>query len=53
VLKGGITTNDPNMLLLIGTVIGNIATMAGGVAAYWFGTSKSSSDKNKIIQGQQ
>lgn len=49
VLTGNIKTSDPNMLLLIGTVIGNISSMGMVVVGYWYGTSKGSSDKDKTI----
>lgn len=48
-----ITTNDTQALLLIGTAYGAVATNAGNVVSYWFGTSKSSADKDKQISTLQ
>lgn len=49
VLYGQIKATDPNMLLLIGNISGGWQSLAIGVSAYWFGTTKSSADKDKII----
>ena len=49
VLTGSIKTTDANMLLLIGTVLGNISSMAMVVVGYWYGTTKGSGDKDKTI----
>lgn len=49
VLTGNIKTNDPNILLLIGTIIGNISSMGMVVVGYWYGTTKGSADKDKTI----
>jgi hypothetical protein len=45
-----ITTTDTQALLLIGTAYGAVATNAGNVVSYWFGTSKSSADKDATIK---
>lgn len=49
-VNGMIKTIDPILLTTIGTVLGNLNTLSGGVAAYWFGTTKSSSEKDKTIK---
>lgn len=49
VLTGNIKTADPQILLLIGNVSGGVQTLAGVVVTYWFGSTKSSSDKDKTI----
>lgn len=50
ILSDKITTNDTQALLLIGTAYGAVASAAGSVVSYWFGTSKSSSDKDATLQ---
>lgn len=50
VLSGEIKTADAQMLLLIGNVTGSAQTFAGVVVAYWFGTTRGSGDKDKVIQ---
>ena len=50
ILTDKIATTDTQALLLIGTAYGAVATNAGNVVSYWFGTSKSSSDKDATIQ---
>lgn len=47
IFSGSVKTQDPQMLLLIGTAFGNVSTLAGGVVAYWFGTTKGSADKDR------
>jgi len=49
VLSGKIQTSDPNMLLLIGNVTGYTNALATMVAAYYYGSSKSSRDKDTTI----
>lgn len=49
IVTGQIKTNDANMLLLIGTVFGAASSYAGNVVNYHFGSSKTSSDKDKTI----
>ena len=40
---------EPEMIGLIGTVVGYLAAKAEQVASYYFGSSQSSSDKTKIL----
>jgi hypothetical protein len=47
--SGGVKTDDPNLLVLFGSVLGELRAMSGQVVAYWFGTSKSSTEKDKLI----
>lgn len=49
IFSGKIDTTNQTMLLQIGTAYGSVSTMAGGISAYWFGTSKSSSDKDRVL----
>lgn len=53
IFSGNIKTQDQNTLLLIGTAYGAVSSLAGQVCSYWFGTSKTSSDKDKVIASQQ
>lgn len=49
IFGGFVKTNDQNVLLLIGTAYGSVSTFAGSVVAYWFGSNKTSADKDKQI----
>ena len=49
ILSDRITTSDTQALLLIGTAYGAVATNAGAIVSYWFGTSKTSAEKDKQI----
>lgn len=49
ILADKITTTDTQALLLIGTAFGAVAAQAGSVVNYYFGTTKGSSDKDKVI----
>jgi hypothetical protein len=40
---------DPQIAMLIGSVYGSVGSLAGVVVAYWFGSSKGSSDKDQTI----
>lgn len=51
IISGKIAELDQQTTILIGTVFGAVSTQAGTVISYWFGTSKSSSDKDKTIAG--
>lgn len=44
-----VNTNDQNLLLLIGSAYGSIVTITGTITTYWFGSTKSSGDKDKAI----
>lgn len=43
-------TVDPQTSMLIGTVYGSISSLAGAVVAYWFGSSRSSSEKDQTVK---
>lgn len=47
ILEGKISTENPNVLLLIGNISGAWQALALTVVAYWFGTTKSSSEKDR------
>lgn len=49
VLGGKIDTSDPNKLILIGGAISKIEAMALMVLGYYFGSTKSSEEKNSTI----
>ena len=50
IISGKVAELDQNTTILIGTVFGAVSTQAGTVISYWFGTSKSSGDKDKTIE---
>ena len=54
IFTGNVTTTDPNMLMLIGTVFGALATQVTQVYSFLFGSSHGSSEKNdqfaKVMQ---
>jgi hypothetical protein len=41
---------DAQTSMLIGTVYGSIASLAGAVVAYWFGSSRGSSEKDQALK---
>jgi hypothetical protein len=49
VLEGQIKTSDPTFVALIGTVIGYLSAKADQIISYHFGSTKGSSDKDKVI----
>lgn len=49
IMSGQAHTSDSQMLLLMGTVNGAMAALSGQVCSYWFGSSKSSGDKDKAV----
>lgn len=49
IISGRIAELDQNTIILIGTVFGAVSAQAGTVINYWFGTSKSSTEKDKTI----
>ena len=50
IISGKIAELDQNTIILIGTVFGAVSSQAGTVINYWFGTSKSSGDKDRTIE---
>lgn len=50
IISGKIAQLDQQTVILIGTVFGAVSTQAGTVINYWFGTSRSSSEKDATIQ---
>lgn len=49
VITGKMSNADPNLLVMIGSVIGYSSAKADQVVSYFFGSSKSSADKDKTI----
>lgn len=49
IMSGAIRTTDPQNLLLIGSAAGSVQTLAGVIVTFWFGSSKSSADKDQTI----
>jgi hypothetical protein len=49
IISGKIAALDPQTTILIGTVFGAVSTQAGTVISYWFGTTKTSAEKDKTI----
>lgn len=50
VVTGNVHNADPNMLVMIGSVIGYASAKADQVVSYFYGSSKSSADKDKALQ---
>lgn len=53
VVTGKMTSSDPNLLVMIGSVIGYASAKADQVVSYYFGSSKSSADKDATIAGMK
>ncbi|MGE0190251.1 MAG: hypothetical protein AB7Q04_13320 [Steroidobacteraceae bacterium] len=49
ILSGKVTSTDPNQLMLINTTLNYMNGLAMMAVGYYFGSSKGSSDKDKII----
>lgn len=53
VFSDRIQTQDTQALLLIGTAYGAVTSQAASIVSFWFGTSKTSADKDKTISDMQ